>query len=403
MSKQLVQLLKVDERRFRSYIERLERLTQYPSIDIKLGLDIRFSLVQKVKQLGIESTEVDSSTLFNALKLKITENEQALMNKYKMQKSSSYLIAHKIAILATKISKGDKTLCMTSAGCKRVLLAVPPKRTMRLLKVRSLQSVLKREDPRILYVIAMYVEDNSWRSQIHAKIKRLQTKDFAWLTPESATLPKGWFDKLENHLSGQGLILKSPENGFALLLPLMNKETVGSITYALCSLLQSLAEFSAKSMAYLNEGLANGYHDSIIKIAHTIAAPLEPVHGMLPSWEIVYEQVASGQYTSYLHDVNFVISDLQWQSLEMKLASIIEDYSFWVGTHYLGLITGKQRVSLHIMDVTRNMLVPAREGILSTRHLENSLWNELNARYLKQEAIEKKVISQLRAEEAFVL
>jgi hypothetical protein len=156
-------------------------------------------------------------------------------------------------------------------------------------------------------------------------------------------------------------------------------------------------------MAYLNEGLANGYHDSIIKIAHTIAAPLEPVHGMLPSWEIVYEQVASGQYTSYLHDVNFVISDLQWQSLEMKLASIIEDYSFWVGTHYLGLITGKQRVSLHIMDVTRNMLVPAREGILSTRHLENSLWNELNARYLKQEAIEKKVISQLRAEEAFVL
>ncbi|MBP6962627.1 hypothetical protein KBB49_03765 [Candidatus Saccharibacteria bacterium] len=395
MSRLLVQLLSADERQFRAFIERLERACLSPGVDIRLSAEIITKTRDKARFLGLDAVDTTAKEMYFALKNKLQQDDLVLKNKLKIDDNNTVSNIEKLAKQATKLSKKELTLCVSAVGVKRVLIAVPPRKTLRLLKLRSLESVLKREDPRVLYTLALQIEDSSWKSQVHAKIKRLQSKDISWQSVEVLPMPLAWLEKANNAISHHGFMISCPDIGVVVVMPVIKTFTPGTTTMSLGLILQAVQRLSIGTMPYRKQGFVQGYQNILPEIAHNKQPLLIPIHGLQPSWRAVHQLLSLGLITEDSPDVELILGDLNWESTEMKIASLVPDFDYWVDTHYLGVKTDGVPVSLHLLDVAREVLVDSNYETRQAKHLEGSLWNELQIRYLTQDAMSKSLSQQL--------
>ena len=399
MSRLLVQLLSADERQFRAFIERLERVCLNPGVDIRLSAEIITKTREKARSLGLDAVDTTAKEMYFALMGKLEQDDFLLKSRLKIDDKNTKTNCEKLAKYSTKLSKKELTLCVTAVGVKRVLLAVPPRKTLRLLKLRSLESVLKREDPRILFALALQIEDLSWKSQVHAKIKRLQSKDIKWQSVEVLSMPEAWLEKVEKMISHHGFMISCPDIGVVALMPIIKKYTSGTTTISLGLILQAVQRLSIGTLPYRRQGFIQGYQNILPEIAHNKQPQLLAIHGLQPSWRAVHQLLSLGLITDNSPDVELILGDLNWESTEMKIASLVPDFDFWVDTHFLAVKTDGIPVSLHLLDVARELLVDSKYESRLARHLEGSLWNEIQMRYLTQDAMSKSLSLQLQGTE----
>lgn len=396
MSRLLVQLLRADERQFRSFIERLERACLNPGVDIRLSAEIITKTREKARSLGLDAEDTTAKEMYFALKNKLELDDLKLKEKLKIDDKNIFGNIEKLAKNATKLSKKEITLSVSAVGVKRILIAVPPRKTLRLLKLRSLDSVLKREDPRVLYALALQLEDSSWKSQAHAKIKRLQSKDISWQPAQVLCMPIHWMEKSNSHISHHGFMISCPDIGVVTLLPVIKKYMPGTTTMSLGLILQAVQRLTIGTMPYRRQGFIQGYQNILPEIAHNKQPALLAIHGLSPSWRAVHQLLSLGYIEDDGPDVELILGELTWESTEMKLASLVPDYDFWVDTHYLGVKTENEPVSLHLLDVAREVVIGSDYESRLAKHLEGSIWNELQIRYLKQDAMSKALSQQLQ-------
>lgn len=396
MSRQIIQLLSVSERDFSSFIKRVESVTLNPGIDIKLASEIQHNVRNKISELGLDSEDTTSKELFYALKSKLSDDDGRLKKLLKAEGKNAEQLAKIFAKYSNQLCASDQVLCLTTAGAKRVLSAVPPRKTMKLLKLRSLESVLKREDAKVLFTLALLIEDSSWISQVHAKIKRLQSRDIAWQPVTFSTIPSKWLDKVQDKLQLKGLSISSPEVGSVIAIPVIEKLVPGATVLALCHLLQLAHKLSTDSMPHLLHGLSRGYDSVLLDISVRRKHELTTIHGIIPSWAVVHDLVARGslQVEDLIEDVT--IKDVSQHTLEERLALLSSDFTFWVNTSYLGYIDAFGISSLNILDVAKSLVLNYSFEQKSNQNMEKSLWDEMQIRYLQQDNLLRTLIKQLQ-------
>ncbi len=396
MSKLLVDLLGADEREFRRLISRLELASLQPAVDIRLTAEIVAKTREKMQQLGLDTNDTTPKELFYALKNRLIEDDNAFRQKLEITtRTTSEQLTAILATVATKLSSKEYALSLSSAGTKRVLMAVPPRKTLKALKLRSLESVLKREDPRLLYALATQLEDESWHSQVQAKIRRLPTKDIGWHQVAALSMNEAWFERCKTKLIEHGLQLVCADVGIVLLLPVSLMKKPGMVTLAAGFTLQALQRMSINSTPYRRQGFVQGYHHAMPEIVSGFEPLLLSIHGITPSWRVVHELLAKGHLDEHLPDMEFVLSDMDWTTTETKLASVASNFAFWVDAHYLGMVSKEGVISFHLLDVAAASIRDLQFGDHTSAHFRSSLWNELCARYLQQKALSKSLIKQL--------
>jgi hypothetical protein len=402
MSRLIANLLNADPRALAKTIVRLEHMCIRPGVDTRLTAEIITQSREKARRLNLDPKDTTKEELYYGLIAKAKDDDVTLRQKFGFTSETTSLVAaKKIAQKTSKLLKKDKVICMKPSAVKKLLKAVPPKRTMKQLKFRSIDSVLKREDPLVLYALACRLEDKSWKSQTHARMKRLQSNDASESTVQVVHLPNAWLDKLKK-VEFDSVLQTVPETGSILILPTLPVNMPGSVLLTVCLVLQAGQQLVVESLPFRTKALSNGYEKLLPEIALGEISVIESVHGLTPSWHAVYRLLAEkGRNTNI--DFEFMISDLEWQSTETKLASLATELDFWVGNHYLGYETESRQISFHVIDVTASLVLDRKFPNQITSHLKSSLWNELQLRYLMQENIERAVITQLTRSEDMVL
>lgn len=404
MSRVLIRILSVKERDFQNYIRRLEHVTLNQGVDIRLSSDILIRLRAKAKELGIENSNEQPKLLQEALLSKAEEHDRLLQKKLKLSDDSTKeAISKKLAKTITSLSKQEKVLCLSPAATKRVLKAAPPTKTLRLLKLRSLDSVTKRFDPRILYSIACLVEGSSWRSQVHAKMKRIGGRDVVWEPVEALAVPEAWNDKLTHVFSGKGFYHMNKETGVILIMPVITLERAGSTLLALCLLMQSAHRLAMESLPYKRRNFIRGHEVVLPEIAHGMQPQLKHIHGLLPTWSVVYQLFGANHFQEDKNDIDLLLGDLQWDSVEAKLARLVPEAVFWQDTHYVAMASRYGPLSMHVVDVASTLVGKKPLGEHHISHVESSIWNELQLRYLKEEAMTKALLKQLMSDEELMV
>jgi hypothetical protein len=404
VSRVLVRILGVKERDFREYIRRLEHATLNQGVDIRLSSEILVRLRAKANELGVENFDEHPEQLQAALLELAIDHDEELQKKLKLTvNSSNEIISKKLAKTVNTLCKQEKILCLSSAATKRVLKAAPPTKTLRLLKLRSLDSVVKRFDPRMLYAIACLIESASWRSQIHAKMKRIGGRDIVWEPVEAIAVPDAWYSKLSSVFSGKGFYHVNQETGVLLVLPVVSIERAGATLLALSLLVQTAHRLAMESLPYKRRGFLRGHEVVMPEIAHGLQPRLTHIHGLLPTWPVVYQLFGANHIQEDRHDADLLLGDLEWDSVESKLARLVPAMDFWRDTHYVAFPSEYGPISLHIVDVVSSAVGNKTLGRHHTSHLESSVWNELQLRYLKEEIMTKALLKQLMSDEELMI
>lgn len=396
MSKLLAQLLGASGRDFQTFIDRLEKACLNPGVDIRLSAEVNSKTREKIRELGLDPADTAPKELYFALQTRLKKDDNELAATLKIGGKSPTQIMRLLANQAEQLSRRELVLCITSSGAKRILQAVPPRKTLRALKLRSLDAVLKREDVRVLYALATKIEDPSWQSQAHARMKRLPAKDIAWQSAAVACMPEAWYEKITKTHELRGLMLTCSEAGTVIMLPVLKKIPEGGVVLTLGLMLQATQRLAIESMPYRQQIFMQSYHNILPEIAHQQQPELPSLHGIKPTWQAVYELVARGHMNRELPEAEFLLDDFSWATTEMKIASLLPSFDFWVDSHYLAVAGENIVVPLHVLDIARSVVVKAAYGAHTNTHLEQSLWNELHLRYLQQENLLRALQKQLQ-------
>lgn len=401
MSKFLASLLGVDQRDFAVTIERLEHVNLRPGIDVSLTAEIITRSRELVRSLGLDPADTTAREMYYGM-LAFAEACDAGLRE-KLGLSDKVLEPEAASILATnasKLLKKDIIVGLQPAAIRKLLSTVPPKKSLRLLKFRSISSVLKREDPRLLYALAKHLEDRSWHAQISARLKRLGPRDVSERPPEILALPTSWCSKLDKHSFEQAVQIV-PEIGIVLLMPNLPTKRKGAVLLSLALALQAGQNLAVEALPLRANTFLAGLESTISQLASGQAKPLDAIHGLSPSWQSVYRLLV--ERSSSLPEFDLILSELQWESTETRLAALYPSLDKWVDSHYLGFLTEDSPVSLHVIDVAINLVLGKKYGQQMLSHMRASLWNELCLRYMKQEPLEKSVIAQLSLDRGMVL
>ncbi len=396
MSKIIAELLGVQNHKLAGFVERLEHASLRPGVDVRLGVEIAAQTRAHIKALSLDAQDTTARELFFVLKHKLSADDVRMKIALSLHPHDHSKNTEKLAIAATNLSARDMCLGLTSAGTKRILKSLPPKKTLKLLKYRSLDSVIKRQDSRVLYALACVIENETWHSQVRAKIRRLNTKDITWQPVVCLPVSEQWYERLGSQLQQFGGYVVNNEAGVVCVLPVSDAGKPGSSILHLGLCLQAATMVATHSIPYRRQSLSKGFSEIVPKIAEGYLPELRSIHGLPLSWKLVH-QLTTGNASSPTSksEVEFETFDLFWQSTETKLASIVPDMDFWVGTHFLGVKTKGNPVSLHVLDVAAAVVGGAEFRMQPIHHLRASLWNELHLRYMQEDVLMRSLLQQL--------
>lgn len=180
MHQALSNLLSKSEQFISLAIDELEARSGFPSEDVRLIAENKQKVAQKISELGLDPSDTTSEELYHALLAKF--GSDAKMFDRAIAPDDSLPLAQKI-ILASQVCEqlfhGQQVWSLKPAVAKRLLIAWPPKKVMKLLNYRSINSAVKREPISHLYLLSEVVETEAWNRALERQAVALPTNN--WL------------------------------------------------------------------------------------------------------------------------------------------------------------------------------------------------------------------------------
>jgi hypothetical protein len=179
MSKSLAKLLDMPHYKLAKIIDKFESISGNGSEDIKLLVENQHLLRQKIASLGLDPEDTNDQELQQALNNKLRTDLDCIHKNLDITRhKSSAEVAAKILALAECCSGDQPVLTIKNASARRLLKNNPPKRLMKILNYRGLESMLKREDAGKLFSLLPAAESSKWNDNLAKQLKKLNRSDY---------------------------------------------------------------------------------------------------------------------------------------------------------------------------------------------------------------------------------
>ncbi len=401
MTRILSDILGTNEHHLRVGITGLERASGGGSADVRLTADVLQASKQKLRDLGLDPEDTTGPELYAALKQRLQADDQRLARVLQKAAGSRDVVAS-VAHALTVADVSKSCFALKTSVLKSLLKKLPPKHVMKQLGYRSLESMLKHEQPTNLLAAAWLLEAPTWQKAFRDAYKRLQATDFenrtiAILTPDSTR----WQNLAQTAVTAQKHnVMALKELGAIVLLPLPADVPEAVTTTTLTLALHSMNEIRAAS-TYLKlcqvKPLFGREVQRVVADEPHLGAELldRPV-----SWQMLQRYFArfTEAFRSELFEPHIQSEDLSWHNVEAVLASLEPSLAFWQGTEHLALVYDHQPVSFNIVDVALAACNKLPYQNRMVHYLQHSMWHELLLQYLQHERVEQTVLGHMQTE-----
>ncbi|MBX4201403.1 hypothetical protein KW803_00705 [Candidatus Saccharibacteria bacterium] len=185
MSKVIAAILGQSEQLVSKTIGRLEDKNGYPSHDVRHLADNIQKTRVKVAELGLDPNDTTGEELYQALLIKFHKDSRQFDTEQRMEANDfESKAARAVQIISDNFEMPERWSLKTSVA-KDLLRQNPPKRIMKQLNYRSIESMVKREELSSIFVAASLLESASWQKQI---AKHISKQDSAKLIPKRLDL-----------------------------------------------------------------------------------------------------------------------------------------------------------------------------------------------------------------------
>lgn len=178
MSKLLSQLLGQPEHLLTQTIKRLEEKNGYPSHDIRLSAANEHIVRIKLAQLGLDPDDTTARELYHALQSKFQDDSRQFQAQFRRANDGFDASSAVAARLVSDSLELPQTWALKTSSAKELLRKHPPKKVMRRLHYRSIESLLKREDLSGVYLLLDKLESATWNKAHEKLIRALDTTAF---------------------------------------------------------------------------------------------------------------------------------------------------------------------------------------------------------------------------------
>ena len=409
MTRFLSESLQAPEPFFRLHLRQLEAAHGNPSYDIRLSSSVAQDLTAKLKQLSLDPRDTQPQELYRALNEKLKADDARLIRRLRTLAATHVSAeADVVAGMAHAIERlpiSRQCFAIKQPVFKRLMKAQPPKKAMKQLGYRSLDSMLKQEPVAAVLAAAAISESASWQKNLHTRYKKLTPKDFenrqlAIVYPNS-----GRWQKLSSHhvLQTKHNLLTFPEIGAIVLLPLPSDVPAGVVTASLALALHGINEVRA-SCTFLKVCQVRPDFGTIVQTIATAEPQLQAnlLDKRIP-WHIVQRYYARLQqhFNDELFEPHIRLEDLTWHGVEQAMSLIEPSLHFWQGSGHLAALHNGKAVSCNIVDTALNVCNNVSFEQRFHGFFQKSLWHELLLQYLKPSTVEATVLAELRPQLAY--
>ncbi len=409
MSRFLSESLGIAEPFYGLALRKLEHSLGKPSNDIRLASETQREARAKIAELGLDPHDTTGVELYHSL-LERVRSDDAKLIKTLRTLAASHVSAEGEVVAgmahALRESELPKTsLIIKSSKFKSIIKNHPPKKAMKQLGYRSVESFLKHETPAQVLAAAKICENDTWQKGLIDAYKKLQPTDFeAGHITIAHPNTKRWQALARNSVAKSlHNVSNFPEIGAVVLLPLPKVVPAGVTTASLALAVHALSSMRA-SNTYLKLSLVRPDFGSVVQAVAAGQPQLQAsVLDKNVPWQIVQHYYSRMQhmFREELFEPHIALDDMVWPSVERAMSQIEPALSFWHDSAALGLVFDHSPLSMNIVDAALNLCNQLPFERRLAHYFQQSLWHEVALRYLKHETIETSVLTRLQPQFEF--
>ncbi|HKR81751.1 MAG TPA: hypothetical protein VJR27_01995 [Candidatus Saccharimonadales bacterium] len=402
MTRFLSQTLGAAEPTFGLAVQDLERASGHQSTDIRLTTEIMRGTQEKMRQLGLDPHDTTGPELYRALQERLRQDEAHLRSVLGLEETdapSAVLGRLQKFLEKHEIPKGCFALKLSVA--KRLLKKVPPKKAMKQLGYRSVDSMLKHEPVAHIYTAALMVESQQWQQNYRDQYKQLRPSDFesrkiAVLYPKA----KKW-EKLAHEFVTQAKhnIVCLKELGAIVLLP-HETDMPGLAITTFLLVFNDMNTIRAHSSFTKLQQVKPDFGETVKNAVEHEPYTSAELAGQPVPWRLIQRFYGHHQqaYHPDIFEPHVQPEDLAWFDAETLLKDLKPALGFWEGTAALSFLHEGEPVSLNVLDVALGHCNRLGFTDRIIHFVRENIWHELMMRYLNQENLERAIGQQLAKE-----
>jgi hypothetical protein len=178
MSRKISMLLDQPEPMVNKLLSELEDKNGYPSHDARHIAENSQKVRLKIVALGLDPEDTTGEELYHALINKYKQDCRKF-DRYFLNGRHGFYPTTSIAEAIIKEHIGlPEVWTLKNKAARNVLKFNSPKRVMKLLNYRSVDSLLKREDVQEIYLASHVLETASWHKAVNRAVAKLNQFDF---------------------------------------------------------------------------------------------------------------------------------------------------------------------------------------------------------------------------------
>jgi len=394
VAKVLADILDIDGLAFKHMIEQWEARTGRAGHDLKLYSDMRIKATAAVKDLGLDPTDTISGELYFALQERARQDNQWLADTIGIKpEHSPEQMAKKIAAWSLKKIKHKKAWALRPALLRALLAKQPPKHVMKVLGLRSVDSMLKRNSPSEIVLLASALETGEWNKRLATKFKKIAPLDFDLEPITVSVASPSRVDKLhKNGFPARQLVFAHHETAAVMLFPPKYRFPLDVLAVTLL-VLESISEVRSRSAFYrlLSTHKKFGEYLSMVTQDGVLATSLKLSD---IGWNSIHRHLVGNEdFLAEVEQPHVTADDFQADWPLSVLVSLDNRFDYWKQLDYsVFAADGNQPVSLNVMDVVVNAANRHDHGVGARSYGKKRLWEELWARYLSSDTVAQDIV-----------
>ncbi len=399
MSRLLADLLGADQLEFSNMLARMETDSGSPNVDVRLVTEIATKVRAKLKELGLDPNDTNGRELYHGLQTLIKKHDEFLAKA--IGASDPTNADDLLPRIIAKIDSLDipKTCwAIKHSSAKRLLKLSPPKKLMKLLNYRSIDSMLKREGMDEVYAALRFSESPTWLKRFIATYKKLSPGDFENREVKVVSLSEKRYGELAKDFAARQAsnVIALKDVGTVAILPSPFENLPGLTITVFPLLLHAINEVRVHS-AYLKlQQVKPHFAELLIDELNNHQSGEFEISGQSISWQVLaryYGKPSSKGVNVF--EPNLQVEDLLVRTADEVLYKIEPALKFWDGLDYIAVMADGRPVPLGLSDNAISYCNNLDYGQQATSHFRQNLWDELMSRYVGQQPIEEKLLKQL--------
>lgn len=385
---------------FSMAIKQLELATGDQSTDIRLTAEIMGKTHLKMRELGLDPRDTTGKELYQTLLSLVKRHDEYLVRQIGGTDSSDvYDLLPRIHKAVTELQLPKKVWVLKTSVARRLLKATPPRRVMRHLGYKSVDSMIKREPIHELFASLRFAEDPDWLNNFLGKYKKLKPTDFETREIQVILLDdKKWgpLTKEFVHKKRHNLThLK--ELGVIVMLPMPIRRMHGITITALPLLLHYYNELRLYSSYFKLQQVKANFGEVVSDTLIADPGQHAVMAGQTVHWRVIqrYFGKLENEYHPEMFEPHVQPEDLHWRKAEEVLYRLEPALHFWHDMDYVAVMHANRPISFNLMDAAICYVNDLSYADRAVYHFRESLWNEVFIRYLGQKTLEAQVLKQL--------